>query len=51
MNENQEVETRKRRSREEVKRLVMEFEASGIGKGVRSKGPARVDLALIRTTP
>ena len=30
MNENQEVETRKRRSREEVKRLVAEYEASGI---------------------
>ena len=30
MNENQAVERRKRRSREEVKRLVMEFEASGI---------------------
>jgi hypothetical protein len=30
MNENQEVETRKRRSSEEVKRLVVEFEASGI---------------------
>ena len=30
MNENQEVETRKRRSRGEVKRLVAEFEASGI---------------------
>ena len=30
MNENQEVATRKRRSREEVKRLVAEFEASGI---------------------
>src|SRR5580693_6519957 len=32
MNENQAVETRKRRSREEVKRLVMEFEASGIAR-------------------
>ena len=30
MNESQEVETRKRRSRGEVKRLVAEFEASGI---------------------
>jgi hypothetical protein len=30
MNENQEVETRKRRTRGEVKRLVAEFEASGI---------------------
>jgi hypothetical protein len=30
VNENQEVETRKRRSREEVKRLVAEYEASGI---------------------
>jgi hypothetical protein len=30
MNENQGVETRKRRSRQEVKRLVAEFEASGI---------------------
>jgi len=30
MNENQEVEARKRRSSEEVKRLVVEFEASGL---------------------
>jgi hypothetical protein len=30
MNENQQVETRKRRTRGEVKRLVAEFEASGI---------------------
>ena len=30
MNENQEVGARKRRSREEVKRLVVEFEASGL---------------------
>jgi hypothetical protein len=30
MSENQEVETRKRRSRGEVKRLVAEFGASGI---------------------
>ena len=42
MNENQEVETRKRRSREEVKRLVMEFEASGIARNefCRSRGIA-----------
>ena len=40
MNENQEVETRKRRSREEVKRLVAEFEASGIAQNefCRSRG-------------
>jgi hypothetical protein len=30
MNENQEVPARKRRSSEEVKRLVLEFEASGL---------------------
>ena len=40
MNENQEVKTRKRRSREEVKRLVAEFEASGIPQNefCRSRG-------------
>jgi len=30
MNENQEVEGRKRRSSEEIKRLVLEFKASGL---------------------
>ena len=30
MNENQEVQARKRRSSEEIKRLVLEFEASGL---------------------
>ena len=42
MNENQEVETRKRRSRAEVKRLVVEFEASGIPRNefCRSRGIA-----------
>ena len=42
MNEKQEVETRKRRSREEVKRLVAEFEASGIRRNefCRTRGIA-----------
>jgi transposase-like protein len=42
VNENQEVETRKRRSREEVKRLVAEFEASGIRRNefCRTRGIA-----------
>ena len=42
MNENQEVETRKRRTRGEVKRLVAEFEASGIQRNefCRSRGIA-----------
>ena len=42
MDENQEVETRKRRSRAEVKRLVVEFEASGIPRNefCRSRGIA-----------
>jgi transposase-like protein len=42
MKENQEVETRKRRSREEVKRLVAEFEASGIQRSefCRTRGVA-----------
>ena len=42
MKENQEVERRKRRSREEVKRLVAEFEASGIQRNefCRSHGIA-----------
>ena len=31
MNEKQEAQTRKRRSSEEVKGLVVEFEASGLG--------------------
>ena len=30
MNENQEVQVRRRRSREEIKRLVVEFETSGV---------------------
>ena len=42
MNENQEVETRKRRTRGEVKRLVAEFEASGIQRNefCRTRGIA-----------
>jgi transposase-like protein len=42
MNENQGVETRKRRSSEEVKRLVAEFEASGIPRNefCRTRGVA-----------
>ena len=42
MSENQEVETRKRRSRGEVKRLVAEFEASGIQRNefCRTRGIA-----------
>ena len=42
MNENQQVETRKRRTRGEVKRLVAEFEASGIKRNefCRTRGIA-----------
>ena len=42
MSENQEVETRKRRSRGEVKRLVAEFEVSGIQRNefCRTRGIA-----------
>ena len=42
MNENQEVEARKRRSGEEVKRLVVEFEASGLRRNefCRTRGIA-----------
>jgi hypothetical protein len=42
MNENQEVEVRKRRSGEEVKRLVVEFEASGLRRNefCRTRGIA-----------
>ena len=42
MNENQEVGTRKRRTRGEVKRLVAEFEASGIQRNefCRTRGIA-----------
>ena len=42
MNENQEVPARKRRSSEEVKRLVLEFEASGLRRNdfCRDRGMA-----------
>jgi hypothetical protein len=42
MNENQEVAARKRRSSEEVKRLVLEFEASGLRRNdfCRDRGMA-----------
>jgi hypothetical protein len=42
MNENQEVGARKRRSSEEVKRLVVEFEASGLRRNdfCRARGIA-----------
>src|SRR5260370_27492828 len=42
MNENQQVEARKRRSSEEVKRLVVEFEASGLRRNefCRARGMA-----------
>ena len=42
MNENQEVEARKRRSSEEVRRLVVEFEASGLRRNefCRTRGMA-----------
>lgn len=42
MNENQQVEARKRRSSEEIKRLVVEFEASGLRRNefCRTRGMA-----------
>ena len=42
MNENQQVEARKRRSSEEIKRLVVEFEASGLRRNefCRTRGIA-----------
>src|SRR6516162_6267047 len=42
MNENQVVGVRKRRSSEEIKRLVVEFEASGLGRNefCRTRGIA-----------
>src|SRR5436853_451815 len=46
MNENQEVPARKRRSSEEVKRLVLEFEASGLRRNefCRNRGITLITL-------
>ena len=43
MNENREVQARSRRSMEEIKRLVLEFEASGLRGNELCRSP---DLAV-----